>query len=287
MADTSVDPRARGTRKRGRAQTGANGGPAQVQSLTRGLALLDHLSRHDGGVSLSDLSIMVGLPASTVHRLLTTLEATGYVYQRGDLGLWYVGVKAFTVGCAFLANRDLVAQSHPFLRALMEQSGETTNLAVLDEGEPVFVDQVQCHELMRMLVRLGSRAPIHASGVGKAALSGFGDEVVNEVLRRNGLPKLCPNTIDKPAQLRTELAEIRSRGYAVDDEEHTIGLRCVASAIFDEHGEPIAAISIAGPKSRIPDDRLPQLGTLVAQAARSITAAIGGRQPQSALKKSA
>jgi IclR family acetate operon transcriptional repressor len=287
MAERIAETRSRGPRKRGRTPS-PNAAPAgQVQSLTRGLALLERLSQAEGGVSLTDLSLSLGLAASTTHRLLATLEAMGYVYQRGDLGFWYVGVKAFSVGCAFIANRDLVAQTRPFLHSLMEQSGETANLAVLDDGVPVFVDQVQCREIMRMLVRLGSRVPIHASGVGKATLAAMADDRVTELLRRFGMPRFGSNTIDTPGRLRTELAAIRSRGYAFDDEEHTIGLRCVAAAIFDEHGEPIAAISIAGPKPRMPDDRVPQLGAMVLQAARAITAAIGGRQPQASLRKPA
>ena len=138
MAERIAETRSRGPRKRGRTPS-PNAAPAgQVQSLTRGLTLLERLSQADGGVSLTDLSLSLGLPASTTHRLLATLEAMGYVNQRGELGLWYVGVKAYAVGCAFLDNRDIVAQSYPFLRTLMEQSGETANLALLDEGVPVF-----------------------------------------------------------------------------------------------------------------------------------------------------
>jgi IclR family acetate operon transcriptional repressor len=203
----------------------------------------------------------------------------GYVVQRGDLGFWYVGVKAFEVGSAFLSTRDLVAQSHPHLRALVEQSGETANLAVLDDGEAVIVDQVQCQEMMRMLARLGSRAPAHASAVGKAMLAWLQDREITSILHRKGLIRLCQNTIDTPSRLRVELLEVRRRGFAVDDEEHAIGLRCAAAAIHDEHAEPIAAISVSGPKPRITDARLPELGALVAQAAQAITRSIGGRTP--------
>ena len=154
--------------RRGRTPSKPGAVAGQVQSLTRGLNLLEALAKADGGITLTDLAQRVDLPPSTTHRLLSTLQRMGYVYQGGDLGLWYVGLHAFTVGAGFLANRDFVAQSHAYMRRLMEQSGETANLAILDGTEAVFIAQVQCHEMMRILVKLGSRVPLHASGVGKA-----------------------------------------------------------------------------------------------------------------------
>ncbi|MGH8800972.1 MAG: helix-turn-helix domain-containing protein, partial [Casimicrobiaceae bacterium] len=142
-------PRPGGGAKRGRTPSHPGTETAQVQSLTRGLSILQCLARTEGGLTLTDIAHRVQLPPSTTHRLLSTLEKTGYAIQAGDLGLWYVGIEAFTVGSSFLSNRDFVAQSHPFMRRLMEQAGETTNLAILDGTEAVFIDQVQCRETMR------------------------------------------------------------------------------------------------------------------------------------------
>jgi len=161
---------------RGRTPTRAAGTTGQVQSLTRGLSILEALSNAEAGLTLTDLAHRVLLPASSTHRLLSTLEKMRYVYQAGDLGLWYIGLQAFVVGSTFLANRDFVAQSHGYMRRLMEQSGETANLAILDGTEAVFISQVQCHEMMRTLVKLGSRVPLHASGVGKAIFASLPDE---------------------------------------------------------------------------------------------------------------
>jgi IclR family acetate operon transcriptional repressor len=252
-------------------------GVAQVQSLARGLAILERLAGAESGVALTDLAQRVGLSPSTTHRLLGTMEKMGFVLQAGDLGLWSIGVKAFIVGSAFVENRDLIAIAHPFLRRLMEQSGETTNLAILDTSEAVFLDQVQCREMMRMLARLGSRAPLHASGVGKALLAAMSDAEVAEILHKRGLPHLTVNTIDTPEDLRVALRDIRRVGYAYDDEEHALGLRCLAASVHNEHSEPLAAVSIAGPKSRISDDRVAELGAIVARTARDITDAMGGR----------
>lgn len=270
----------RKSKRRGRTPSGAAAATGTIQALTRGLTLLERLAESEGSVSLTDLAQQVGLAPSTTHRLLTTLERLGYVQQVGELGLWSVGVKAFTVGNAFLANRDLTTQAHLFLRRLMEQSGETTNLAVPDDGEAVFVAQVECREMMRMLARIGSRAPLHASGVGKAMLSAMPAGAVSEVLHKHGLPRYTPYTLDSPGKLRAALEAVRKRGYAIDDEEHALGLRCVAAPIYDEHSELLAAISVSGPKPRIPDERLLELGVLVTRAAEEITRAFGGRMPR-------
>jgi IclR family transcriptional regulator, acetate operon repressor len=264
--------------KRGR--TPSSGAVAtQVQSLTRGLTILERLAEVDGGMSLTDIAARVGLPASTAHRLLATLEQQGFVTQSGDLGLWYVGLKAFRVGSAFVSNRDFVGESHPYMRRLMEQSGETANLAIMDAREVVFIAQVQCHEVMRMSVRLGSRLAVHASGSGKAILAGLPLSVLDRFLAEQPLSSLTTHTIVDVKRLHEDLALIRRRGYSYDDEEVAAGLRCVAAAIYDEFAEPLGAISLAGPAARIGDGSLARLGGLVRATAREITVRLGGRWP--------
>jgi len=265
--------------RRGRTRSESSTGAAQVQSVTRGLSILDCLARAEGGLTLTDIAHRVTLPPSTTHRLLATLERGGYVYQAGDLGLWYVGLHAFTVGSSFLASRDWVGQSHPYMRRLMEQAGETANLAILDGTEAVFIDQVQCRETMRTIVRLGSRVPLHASGVGKAIFAALPDEQIEAILKVKGLPRITENTITAPETMWASVRVIRQRGYSFDDEEHLIGTRCVASPIYDEHAEALGAISLAGPVSRLPDARIRLLGPVVAHIAEDITKKLGGRWP--------
>src|SRR5215468_8682774 len=264
-------------RGRSPARTGVPAG--HVQSLTRGLSILEALAKAEGGLTLTDLGHRVQLPPSTTHRLLGTLERMGYVHQDGDLGLWRVGLQAFTVGSTFLANRDFVAQSHSYMRRLMEQAGETANLAILDGTEAVFVAQVQCHEMMRTLVRLGSRVPLHASGVGKAIFAALPDEQIDALLKVRGLPRITENTIVAMETMWAALRVIRQRGYSFDDEEHARSTRCVGAAIYDEHAEPLGAISIAGPSSRMADERIRHLGPVVAHIAEEFTRHVGGRWP--------
>ncbi len=266
--------------RRGRTPSKPGGAvTAQVQSLTRGLNILEALGKAEGGLTLTDVSQRVALPPSTTHRLLATLEKMGYVHQAGELGRWYVGLQAFTVGSSFLASRDFVAQSHPYMRRLMEQAGETANLAILDGTEAVFIDQVQCRETMRTIVRLGSRVPLHASGVGKAIFATLADEQIDAIVKVKGLPRITEHTITAPETMWASLRVIRQRGWSFDDEEHLPGTRCVAAPIYDEHAESLGAISIAGPSVRLPDARIKHLGPLVAHIAEEVTRKLGGRWP--------
>lgn len=268
--------------KRGKKpRTAAMNAPApagQVQSLTRGLKLLEWIAESHGSVALTELAQQAGLPNSTTHRLLTTMQQLGFVHQVGDLGHWSIGAHAFRVGSSFLQSRNLLAIVHPVLRHLMESSGETVNLAVLDvsDYQAIIIDQVQCTQLMRMSAPIGGRLPMHASGAGKAFLANLSDEQVASLLHRHGLHGYTHATITSPVHLKEDLALIRKRGYSLDDEEHDLGLRCLASCIYDERHEPFAALSISGPVSRITDDRVTELGAMVIKAAKEVTLAYGG-----------
>jgi IclR family acetate operon transcriptional repressor len=251
----------------------------QVQSLVRALTLLNRIAESpENGVTLTDLAMQAGLPASTVHRLLTTLEQERYVKFNPDGRLWSVGVQAFVAGCSFTKTRSLVALARPYMRQLMEETGETTNLAVEDEGEAVYLAQVECRQIMRVFARPGTRAPLHCSGVGKALLSAITDKKMTKILQQRGMPRLTVKTITSPAALRADLERIRVQGYAIDDEEHDVGLRCIAAPIFDETGDVVAAVSASGPMVRITEERIGQLGGLVLATAREISAAMGASQ---------
>jgi IclR family transcriptional regulator, acetate operon repressor len=249
----------------------------QVQSLTRALALLEAVAQSHHGLTLTELAQTVGLPPSTAHRLLTTLQQARFVRFDPLASLWQVGVQAFVVGNAFARTRDVLTMARPRMHRLMEESGETVNLYVADEGgEAVCMGQVECRQLMRAIARPGGRVKMHCSGAGKAILAWMGEREVGRVLERHGLPRVTERTLATPKELRADLEQVRRRGYAVDDEEHAVGLRCVAAPILDEHGAPLAGISVSGPTARIPDHRLSLLGAMVAEAAHAVTAEAGG-----------
>lgn len=251
--------------------------PSQVQSLARALAILDTLAEAAEGMSLADVAQIVGLAPSTAHRLLTTLEACRYVRFVAGEGLWQVGVQSFVVGQAFRRSRNVVTLARPFMRQVMEESGETVNLYIEEGGEAVCMAQVECRQLMRAIARPGGRVKLHCSGAGKAMLAHLPATEVARVLQAHGLPRATERTLDTPRKLRADLERVRERGYAVDDEEHALGLRCVAAAVLDEEGRPLAALSVSGPLARIDDTALAVIGGLVRRAAGALTEQIGGR----------
>ena len=250
----------------------------QVQSLVRALALLNRIGEAPkGGVTLTELSQQVGLPSSTAHRLLTTLEQERYVRFDAEGKLWSIGVQAFVTGSTFTKTRSLIGLARPHMRHLMEDSGETVNLAVENEGQAVYLSQVECRQMMRAFARPGSRVPLHCSAVGKAILSAMSDKSLSKILHKHGMPRVTVKTIDTPTALRAELERVRVAGYAVDDEEHAVGLRCISAPVFDDTGDVIAAISILGPMARIVDVRVGELGSLVLEASRAVSAEMGAR----------
>jgi len=258
----------------------AHGGRSDtVQSLSRALRLMNVLAKHDQGLGLSELAQTVGLPISTTHRLLGTLQSEHFVRNETERGVWLIGVQSFVVGNAFLRSRNLTIVARPYMCDLMEQCGETVNLAIEEDGEAVYLEQIECRQTMRAIARTGGRAAMHASGVGKAMLAAMSDNRVEWIITRRGLSKVSEKTITTRHALRAELAAIRERGFALDDEENAVGLRCIASPIFDERSEPIAALSLSGPTVRIKRDMTNRLGQMVRDAAARITAQLGGARP--------
>lgn len=255
------------------------GGRDTVQSLSRALSLLNAIASSEQGLTLSEAAKATRLAISTAHRLLTTLQQDRFVRFDADRGVWVIGVQAFFVGNGFLRVRELPVIARPLMRQLMEKSGETVNLAVEDRGEAIYVAQVECRKLMRAISRPGGRVAMHSSGVGKALLAAMTDAEAEAVIAAHGMPKETVKTIDTKDKLLAELKAVRRRGYAIDDEENAVGLRCVAAVIYDEHAQPAAALSLSGPMARIDDVAVGSLGEALMETARRLTASYGGVIP--------
>ncbi|WP_207762007.1 IclR family transcriptional regulator [Arboricoccus pini] len=248
----------------------------QVQSLVRGLSLLEAIAASPEKATLSELSRMLDLPPSTTHRLLTTLQQTRFARFDAMSGLWQVGVAAFTTGNGFARTRDLTMIARLRMRSAMEESGETVNLYVPDSGRAICLVQVESRQMVRAIGRPGGSVMLHCSGVGKALLACMPDEEVQAMVRHHGLPAATPHTLTSIDALLADLRVIRGRGWSIDDEEHALGMRCVAAAILDEHASPVGALSISGPTARIPVERLQILGRSIRDAARALTLDMGG-----------
>src|SRR5215813_1460720 len=250
-----------------------------VQSVDRALSIIETLAEDDEGYRLTDLAVRTGLSTSTVHRLLATLESRRFVQFDRAESKWHVGVRSFTVGATFARRRNFTAQAIPYLRKLRDLTRETANLAVVDDEFIIVLTRMESREIMRSLTKVGGRVAMVTSGVGKAVLATYADEDVNAIIRHHGMPRLTEKSIVRPSDLFRELEKVRRQGYALDDEEACMGLRCIAAVVYSDCAEPLAAISVSGMTSRLTDDRLPALGQTVRDVAAELTLALGGAMP--------
>ena len=245
-----------------------------LRSVNNALAVLESFSVERPELGVTELSQALGLGKSTVHRLLTSLAARGYVRKNPQTERYCLGFKAFEVGSLAAgrgAIREIVA---PFLRSLMLASKETVHLGVLDEGDVVYIDKIESDQPLQMYSRIGRRAPLHCTALGKALLAWEPKESVERFLRRR-LRAYTPSTRTDPDLLRQELAKIRASRHALDEEEFAVGLKCVAAPLFDHTRRAVASLGIAGPAVRLSDERLPRLTSLVREAAGGASRALG------------
>jgi len=261
---------------RGRPRSGFTDKPAgTVAALERGLVLLNALAGR-GQASLTDLSLITQIPASTAHRLLMTFQAFDYVDFNQETNHWRIGVEAFRTGSAFTRQLNIVEAAREIMHELVNETGETANLAVPDGAEVIFVSQVETSNPIRAFFNPGTRSPMHVSGIGKAIMSTFDDSEIMRRIKGAALPRFTAQTLTSVEALQSDLNKTRERGWSFDDEERNTGMRCVAAPIFNEYREAVAGISLSGPAARLPLDTVKTLGPLVHRAADKITARIGG-----------
>ncbi|MBI2773854.1 MAG: IclR family transcriptional regulator [Chloroflexi bacterium] len=244
-----------------------------VQSVDRALDLLEALAASESEVSITKLADRTSLHVSTVHRLLTTLLRRGYVRQNPDTSRYFTGTKLATLAGSASRFNELRHQARPVLRTLTEQTRETSNLVVLDDVMAVYIETVPSPQIVRMFTTLGNRVPLHATGAGKALLAWLAPDKRDALVDRLELRAHTMHTIDEKPALKRALDEIRERGYAVDDEEFDEGVRCVAAAI-GPIGNPVAAISVSAPASRMTRQRCAELAPLLRRAAADLTEAM-------------
>lgn len=258
--------------------TSPNKSTGLVQSLDRSLFLLANLSQCDQA-TLSDLSLRTGIPPSSAHRFLSTMEAHGIVHFDDITQQWMIGVGIMKLSGSFIRRSGVIDVGRPILRELMEESGKTANMAIEDNGDVVLVAQVETQEAIRAYFKLGERGPMHASGIGKVLLADKPMRDIKQILQDKGMGSFTPKTLTSPAALFDELDMVRSRGWGLDDEERYIGMKCIACPIYNEFGEAIAGISISGPSVGMDEEKIGEIGPLVKRFAKKITDNIGGVDP--------
>jgi DNA-binding IclR family transcriptional regulator len=254
-------------------------GVYRVQVLERALRILDVLAA-EGQLAPSEISARLALHKSTVHRLLAVLELNHYVDRSQANGMYSLGLKLIELGTRASSRLDLCELAGPILDRLMEQTGETAHIGILNHGAVISVADSESYKTLRTPSTVGRRTPVHCSSQGKVLLAELSAGEVRKFLRRNGLKPFTRHTIRNVSGLQRELVQVREQGYAIDDQEFEEGLKCIGAPIRDHTGNVVAALSIAGPAMRLQPDRMPGLIESVMDAAARVSTALGHRAEQ-------
>lgn len=246
-----------------------------MQSVARALRLIDTLGEIRGEIGLAELSGRVGLHVSTVHRLLATLVRQGYCRQNPETGRYALGAKLFHLAESYLGQMDLRQIARPFLERLCRETGETANLVTLEGREVLYLDKVETPRSLRIFSRIGHRAPLHCTAVGKVLLADKSKTEAEALLGRGPLEALTRRTVTSVAQLRRELLRIRKQGYALDHEECEEGGCCIAAPLRNASCRVEAALSVSGPALRLTPARLEELAPILCRIAREVSAQLG------------
>jgi DNA-binding IclR family transcriptional regulator len=246
-----------------------------VDAAAKALELLSVFSFREPRLSLADLAARTGIPRATAFRLLSTLEQSGFLAK--DHGAYQLGIKCFVLGNIVAGGLDLRETAHPHMVALRDATRETTQIAILDHWQVVYLERmVSPYPVGFMRSRAGSILPAYCTALGKTLLAYMPEGEVEAWAATQKFPALTPRTITSARRLLKELRGIRDRGYGIDDEEREKGLRCLAAPIRNHHGDVVAAISVAGPIDRLPQDLIgSDVAEAVLAAARTISIDLG------------
>src|SRR5262249_19936148 len=215
-------------------------------AVERAFAILEAVSERGAGMTNSEISRKLEIPKSTASYLLNTLTQLGYLNKEEETNRYRLGLKMMSLGRAVQIGEDLKEVALPVMRKLVERTALTVHLAVLDHGEAVYLEKVDAPSFIQMNTWIGKRMQVNATAVGKAMAAYLKEYEIEAIIKQQGLKKRTPKTITAPAKFWQELEKVREKGYAVDDEENSMGARCVAAAVFDGAGNAIAAIGVSG-----------------------------------------
>lgn len=227
---------------------------SNVQSLERALTILNKLSEYPDGIQITRLSEQVGLTKGTLHRLLSTLSSMNYVVKDEETDKYKLGLQVLFLSRNLLNNSNIVTIAKPYLEKLSQEVNETVHLCIEDRGEVVYIDKIESNQTIRMYSRIGSRAPMYRTAVGKILLSDMEPDKFEEIVSNTSFIPKTPTTITSKEEFIKEIEAVKGQGYALDNAENEEVLMCIASPIYDHKGKIIASFSISGPNNRVTMD---------------------------------
>lgn len=244
----------------------------RMSAVERTMLILETLSKAEA-INLENMAKMTALPKATLLRFLSSLISLGYVY-RDSADQYHLTLKMFMVGSRSLSHIDLVSTAKPFAKKLSQELGETVHMGILEDDEAVYVLKEESSYTLRMYSRVGKIIPLYCTAIGKVFLSEMSDEELDGYLSTHTLKPFTPKSLDESG-LRAELKEIRSKGWAIDREEHEENIVCIASPIRDYSGKAVAAISASWPVFRFSREDLDKNASLVSETACEISSILG------------
>ncbi|NWQ44337.1 IclR family transcriptional regulator [Bacillus sp. EB106-08-02-XG196] len=250
-----------------------------VKSVSRALDIIALVGMKKGGLGVTEIANQIDINKSSVFRTLSTLVQYGYIEQDRETGKYKLGYKFLDISSKLLESIDIRSEAKPFLKELENKTNEVIHLVVYDQGEVVYIEKLEGTETLRTHSKVGKRAPMHCTSVGKAILAHLPENDVLSILDRKGMPYHTDHTITSIEAFLQELQQIRQRGYALDLEENEYGITCIAAPIFDHLGNVVAAVSISGPTTRMTSKQLNQLGPLMIQTSQQLSARLGHQMP--------
>lgn len=248
-----------------------------VQSVDRTLTILEVLSDYEDGLGITEISQKVELHKSTVHRLLNTLIYKGYIKQDKNTNKYGLTLKLFELGNKKVEKMDIVSVAQPYLKELVEKTNEVVHLVVREGMEVMYVSKVEPQKSMKMYTRIGMRKPMYCTAMGKAMLSQMSEEEVEEIWNASDIQKLTDNTIVDIDNLKNSLEEIRKKGYAMDEQEVEMGIRCLGTVIRDYKGEVCGAISLSSSIITFTEEKIECFSKLMLEYANKISRELGYR----------
>ena len=242
---------------------------AEIQSLAKGLKILNLLEHARQGMGTTEVAAQLEIDKSSASRLLHTLAKYGFVEQDAVTARYLLGPQLVTLGQHLLNRITLRDHARPYLRQLVDKTGECAHLAILAQEQALYIDQVGSTAALRVESEIGTLSPLYCTALGKTLLA-FGDSLVPDEL----VPFTHRTLTDRGA-LESQLAQTIGRGYAIDDEEYNYGVRCVASPVYDHNRVVVGAIGISGPAGRVTLERIDEFGVVVKDVAASLSSRLG------------
>lgn len=239
---------------------------SEIQSLARGLKIMEMLAASIDAVSVTELADALGIDKSSASRLVQTLTNHGYAEQDPQSRRYRLGPQVVRLSRSLLTRMPLRNEADPFLHNLVNRTGECAHLAILAQNQALYIDQVESPASLRVTTGVGTLAPLHCTALGKSLLA-FGTEAVFPAELR----AFTPRTITDVETLRHHLEQVRQQGYAVDDEEYDFGVRCVAAPVFDYRGKAVGAIGVSGPAGRMTLQRVAEFAAVVTEVSRELS----------------